>query len=50
MDALKAQVEELLYENADDFKIAKVLKTDIKNYLANLEETFRTSGGKDFLV
>ncbi|MFT7824323.1 MAG: HD domain-containing protein [Sulfurimonas sp.] len=50
MDSLKAQVEELLYNNAEDFKIAKVLKADIKHYLKNLEETFRTSGGKDFLV
>lgn len=50
MDRLKAEVEELLYNNAEDFKIAKVLKSDIKSYLENLEETFRTSGGKDFLV
>lgn len=50
MDHLKAQVEELLYNNADDFQIAKALKADIKAYLDNLEETFRTSGGKDFLV
>lgn len=50
MDSLKAEVEELLYNNADDFKIAKVLKADIKQYLDNLEDTFRTSGGKDFLV
>jgi [protein-PII] uridylyltransferase len=50
VDNLKAQVEELLYNNAEDFKIAKVLKADIKHYLENLEETFRTSGGKDFLV
>lgn len=44
------QVEELLYNNADDFKVAKVLKEDIKRYQDNLEETFRISGGKDFLV
>ena len=50
MDKVKAQIEELLYENAADFQIAKVLKQDIKTYFDTLEETFATSGGKDFLV
>ncbi|WP_309497525.1 nucleotidyltransferase [Sulfurovum sp.] len=50
MDKVKSQIEELLYENAADFKIAKVLKNDIKLYFDTLEETFATSGGKDFLV
>ena len=50
MEKVKAQIEELLYENAEDFEIAKVLKKDIKNYFGNLEETFSNSGGKDFLV
>ena len=50
MDKVKAQIEELLYENAPDFKIAKVLKQDIKRYFDTLEDTFATSGGKDFLV
>lgn len=50
MDTLKAQIEELLYDNAADFEIAKVLKKDIKTYFETLEETFATSGGKDFLV
>lgn len=50
MDDVKIQIEELLYENAPDFKIAKVLKQDIKSYFDTLEETFTTSGGKDFLV
>ncbi len=50
MDTLKAQIEELLYNNAADFEIAKVLKKDIKTYFETLEETFATSGGKDFLV
>jgi len=50
VDKVKAQIEELLYENAADFQIAKVLKQDIKNYFETLEETFATSGGKDFLV
>ena len=50
VDTLKAQIEELLYNNAADFEIAKVLKQDIKLYFDTLEETFATSGGKDFLV
>jgi len=50
VEKVKAQIEELLYENAEDFEIAKVLKKDIKNYFGNLEESFANSGGKDFLV
>ncbi len=50
MDNVKAQIEELLYNNAADFEIAKVLKKDIKTYFNTLEETFSNSGGKDFLV
>jgi len=47
---IKAEIEALLYENAADFEIAKVLKKEIKTYFNTLEETFATSGGKDFLV
>lgn len=50
MNKVKAQIEELLYSNAPHFEIAKVLKKDIKCYFDTLEETFTTSGGKDFLV
>jgi len=50
LDTITAQIEELLYNNAADFEIAKVLKKDIKIYFDTLEETFATSGGKDFLV
>ena len=50
MEKVKAQIEELLYENAADFEIAKVLKQEIKTYFDTLEDTFATSGGKDFLV
>ena len=50
MDKVKAQIEELLYQNAADFEIAKVLKKDIKLYFDTLEETFAITGGKDFLV
>ena len=50
MNTLETQIEELLYNKAPDFEIAKVLKKDIKLYFDTLEETFATSGGKDFLV
>ena len=50
MDKLKAEIEALLYENAADFEIAKAIKKDIKSYFDTLEDTFATSGGKDFLV
>jgi len=50
VDRVKAQIEELLYTNAPHFQIAKALKEEIKRYFDTLEETFSTSGGKDFLV
>jgi len=50
VDRVKAEIEELLYTNAPHFEIAKVLKGEIKRYFDTLEETFATSGGKDFLV
>jgi [protein-PII] uridylyltransferase len=50
LNTVKAQIEELLYDNAPSFKIAKVLKKEIQDYLNTLEETFSNSGGKDFLV
>jgi hypothetical protein len=50
VDNVKAQIEELLYNNATDLEIAKVLKKDIKTYFSTLEETFANTGGKDFLV
>jgi len=50
VEKVKAQIEELLYNNAEDFEIAKVLKKDIKTYFSTLEETFANSGGKDFLL
>ncbi|SFZ97680.1 Possible nucleotidyltransferase [hydrothermal vent metagenome] len=50
MDNVKAQIEELLYNNAEDFEIAKVLKKDIKTYFSTLDDTFSSSGGKDFLL
>ena len=46
----KQQIENLLYENASDFEIAKVLKQDIKEYFGTLEESFAQNSGKKFLV
>ena len=46
----KERIEELLYQNAEDFEMAKVLKADIAAYFMTLDETFSTSDGKDFLV
>ncbi len=46
----KEKIEELLYQNAEDFVMAKVLKADIAAYFMTLNETFSTSDGKDFLV
>jgi len=50
MDDIKTQIETLMYENAPDFEISKLLKKDIKSYFTTLEETFATNNGKDFLV
>ena len=50
MNTLKAEIEELLYNNASDIEIAKAIKKDISLYFDTLEETFSHSGGKDFLV
>ena len=50
MTSLGHKVEQLMYENATDFEIAKVIKEDIKIYFDTLPELFSQTGGKDFLV
>jgi len=50
MRALERKVETLIYENASDFEIAKVIKTELKIYLETLPELFQQTSGKDFLV
>ena len=50
MEDIKAQIETLLYENAPDFEISKLLKKDIKHYFGTLEESFTQNSGKGFLV
>jgi len=50
MDNIKAKIEDLIHSNAPDFEIAKVIKSDLKEYYQNLPEIFAQSGGKDFLL
>lgn len=50
LNTIKTEIEELIYNNATDFEIAKVLKKEIKLYFGTLDETFANSGGKDFLL
>ncbi len=50
MEDIKAQIETLLYEEAPDFEISKLLKKEIKEYFGTLEESFATSSGKGFLL
>ena len=47
---LEEKIEELIDTNADDFKISKVIKEYIGNYLHSLDEIFVRNQGKDFLV
>ncbi len=50
MSELKEKIEELIYTNAQDFEIAKLIKENLNNYYNTLPEIFAKSGGKDFLV
>jgi len=43
-------IEDLIYNNASSFEIAKVLKADIKEYFTTLNDIFKASSGKAFLV
>jgi len=48
--SLKYEIEELISQNADDFKISKLIKEHIKEYLNSLDDIFTQNQGKDFLV
>ncbi len=50
MENIKTQIETLLYQDAPDFEIAKLLKKEIKRYYKTLDETFSKNNGKDFLL
>jgi len=45
----RVKIEELLYSNAKDFEIAKLLREDIKRYFKTLEDSFINLKGRDFL-
>jgi [protein-PII] uridylyltransferase len=48
--SLRYEIEELISQNADDFKISKLIKEHIKEYLNSLDDIFTQNQGKDFLV
>jgi len=50
LDKLKLSIEELIYNNAPDFEIAKLIRQEIKNYYKTLPQIFAQTSGKDFLV
>ncbi len=50
MEDIKTKIETLLYKDAPDFEISKLLKQDIKEYFGTLEESFAQNNGKNFLV
>jgi len=50
MTNINIKIEELIDSKAPDFQIAKVIKKEIKEYLNSLDEIFKNSSGKDFLV
>ena len=47
---LKAKIEELIYNNAPDFEIAKLIKEELHSYYKTLPDIFKSSSGKDFLL
>ena len=47
---LNIEIESLLDQDAPDFQISKLLKKSLKEYLDNLEEIFKQTQGKAFLV
>lgn len=50
MTELNIQIEELISQNADDFKISKVFRNYYKEYVESIDTTLETTGGKDFFV
>jgi len=50
MTKLQQRVESLIYENAPDFEIARVVKSELGEYFSSLPSIFENSGGKDFLL
>jgi [protein-PII] uridylyltransferase len=50
MTELNIQIEDLIEKNASDFEISQVFKSSIKTYLNSIDETLKTTGGKEFFV
>ena len=50
MNEINIQIEDLISKNANDFEISKVFKNYYKNYVASIDTTLETTGGKDFFV
>lgn len=50
MRNLNIKIEELIDNKVPDFQVAKAIKAEIKEYLGSLDESFKNSSGKDFLV
>ena len=47
---LNQKIEELIYQQKDDFEVSKAIKEEIKRYLNSLDEVFISDQGKNFLV
>ncbi|WP_200763842.1 HD domain-containing protein [Nitrosophilus alvini] len=47
---LKENIEDLLDKNATELEISKAIRKYIKNYFGSLDELFKETQGKDFLV
>ncbi len=50
MTELNIQIEDLIEKKASDFEISKLFKSSIKEYLASIDDTLETTGGKEFFV
>ena len=50
INEMNIEVEELITKQANDFEISKVFKKYIKEYVASIDTTVDTNGGKDFFV
>jgi [protein-PII] uridylyltransferase len=50
MSEINILIEDLISNNAKDFEISKVFKKYFKDYLASIDTTVETTGGKDFFV
>lgn len=50
MTELNIQIEDLIEKKASDFEISKLFRSTIKEYLASIDTTLETTGGKEFFV